>query len=93
MEPNNSVPPAVRLKELLAVPDKDRTEEEWDELIELEIMLAPENRLKKGASRNDSRNDSGHQPGQGNGRRPNKRPGKKRHNHKQRRQPEQASSK
>jgi hypothetical protein len=33
-----------RLKELLAIPDRLRTEEQWDELIELEIMLAPGNR-------------------------------------------------
>lgn len=34
-----------RLKALLAIPDSQRTEEQWDELIELEIMLAPGNRI------------------------------------------------
>ena len=60
MEPPNPDPPQVRLKELLAVSDRDRTEEEWDELIELEISLAPENRVKRGGGRNDS---GGHQGG------------------------------
>lgn len=34
----------ARLQELLAVPESQRTEAEWDELHELEIMLAPGNR-------------------------------------------------
>ncbi len=34
-----------RLKALLAIPDNERTEEQWDELIELEITLAPGNRI------------------------------------------------
>ena len=32
------------MQELLAVPENQRTEEQWDELNELEIMLAPGNR-------------------------------------------------
>jgi len=32
------------LRELLAVPERDRTDEQWDELNELEIQLAPGNR-------------------------------------------------
>jgi hypothetical protein len=36
--------PRARLQQLRAIPDRDRTEEEWDELNELEIMLAAENR-------------------------------------------------
>ncbi len=36
--------PRRRLQELLAIPDRDRTEAEWDELNELEIMLASGNR-------------------------------------------------
>jgi hypothetical protein len=35
-----TVPPQVRLKELLAIPDNQKTEAQWDELIELEIALA-----------------------------------------------------
>ena len=36
--------PRARMQELLAVPENQRTEEQWDELNELEIMLAPGNR-------------------------------------------------
>lgn len=38
------VPPHVRLKELQAIPDKLRTDEQWDELNDLEIKLASVNR-------------------------------------------------
>jgi hypothetical protein len=40
-QPNS---PRRRLQELLAIPERQRTEAEWDELNELEIMLAPGNR-------------------------------------------------
>jgi len=43
----NSSPPTSprrRLQELLAIPDSQRTEAQWDELNELEIRLAPGNR-------------------------------------------------
>ena len=33
-----------RLRELLAIPDRDRTDAIWDEIIVLEIQLAPGNR-------------------------------------------------
>jgi hypothetical protein len=33
-----------RLQELLAVPDRQRTDAQWDEINELEIILAPGNR-------------------------------------------------
>lgn len=36
--------PRRRLRELLAVPERDRTDEQWDEINELEIQLAPGNR-------------------------------------------------
>jgi len=36
--------PRQRLQELLAVPERQRTEAEWDEINELEIALAPGNR-------------------------------------------------
>jgi len=32
-----------RLRELLTIPERDRTDEQWDEIIELEICLAPGN--------------------------------------------------
>ena len=37
-----------RLRELLSVPERDRSDEQWDEIIELEIQLAPGNRLAAG---------------------------------------------
>ena len=45
------------MQELLAVPENQRTEEQWDELNELEIMLAPGNR--EGAP---SQNQNARQP-------------------------------
>lgn len=36
--------PRRRMQELLAIPDNQRTDAEWDELNELEISLAPGNR-------------------------------------------------
>lgn len=50
-----------RLRELLSIPERDRTDEQWDEIIELEIQLAPGNRI----SGNDHGpvNTSGHQHG------------------------------
>ena len=41
---NNPTPEKLRLKELLAVPERDRTDEQWDEINNLEISLAPGNR-------------------------------------------------
>ena len=42
--PSSSPSPRARLQELLAIPDRNRTDEEWDELNELEIALASGNR-------------------------------------------------
>lgn len=42
-----------RLRELLSIPERDRSDPQWDEIIELEIQLAPGNRI------------SGNQPGPG----------------------------
>ena len=52
-EPQQAAPVAVfqpndarrRLRELLSVPERERTDEQWDEIIELEIQLAPGNRI------------------------------------------------
>jgi hypothetical protein len=38
--------PRRRLRELLAIPERDRTDASWDEIIGLEIQLAPENRVQ-----------------------------------------------
>lgn len=37
--------PRKRLRSLLNIPERDRTDEQWDEIIELEIQLAPGNRV------------------------------------------------
>jgi len=39
------ISPRARLQELLAIPDRNRTDAEWDELNELEISLAVGNRI------------------------------------------------
>ncbi len=49
--------PRSRLQALLAVPERQRTEAQWDELNELEIMLAPGNR--EGAPDPSIRRNSG----------------------------------
>ncbi len=38
------IDPRRRIRELLAIPERDRTDEQWDELNELEIRTAPGNR-------------------------------------------------
>lgn len=77
--PVQSVPafdPRRRIRELLAIPDRDRTDAEWDELNELEIQTAPGNRAggqspsgysgKPGfPSKNRSRGKGLHKPGGG----------------------------
>lgn len=44
-QPSPGLDSRRRLRELLSVPERDRTDEVWDEIIELEIQLAPGNRL------------------------------------------------
>ena len=66
------VSPRVRLQALLAVPDRQRTDAEWDEINELEILLAPGNR-DRGPDHNNQRKASpplpppGGRPKQGGG--------------------------
>lgn len=62
-----------RMRELLSIPDSQRTDEQWDELIEIEIQLAPGNRVGAATPRqNDSRGQAprgaggGGSPGGGN---------------------------
>lgn len=51
-----------RLRELLSVPERDRSDEVWDEIIELEIQLAPGNRVAGAeASGGGSRQNQGRQ--------------------------------
>ena len=47
--------PRRRLRELLSVPERDRTDAQWDEIVELEIQLAPGNRAVPAPSGNNSR--------------------------------------
>ena len=44
MDESQPVSPRARLQALLAIPERQRTDAEWDELNELEIMLAAGNR-------------------------------------------------
>lgn len=76
--------PARRLRELLAVPERDRSDPVWDEIVALEIQLAPGNRISPhgdGGRRQESgqhqeprqRQDAGRR--QRSGRRPDQGPG------------------
>ena len=44
MSDSEPIDPRRRIRELSAIPDRDRTDAEWDELNELEIRTAPGNR-------------------------------------------------
>jgi len=46
MNEEQSVSPRQRLKELLAVSERQRTDAQWDEINELEIVLASANRVE-----------------------------------------------
>jgi hypothetical protein len=53
--------PRRRLRELLAIPERDRSDAVWDEIIELEIDLAPGNRLS--APQSQGNGGRRHEPG------------------------------
>ena len=84
-EPAN---PRRRLQELLAIPDGQRTDEQWDELNELEIMLASGNRERpqQGQSARAPGNAPAGQPRPAGGENA-RRPGKKFRHRPQRRGP------
>lgn len=72
-EVQNAAPPPNdnrrRLRELLSIPERDRSDEQWDEIIELEIQLAPGNRISGNESaggQNRSTMPQGNKPGGGN---------------------------
>lgn len=44
MSESSAQDPRRRLRELLSIPERDRTDAQWDEIIEIEITLAPGNR-------------------------------------------------
>ena len=57
MDNPQSPSPRARLQALLAIPERERTDEQWDELNELEIMLASGNR-EAAPGQNVRRNDN-----------------------------------
>jgi uncharacterized membrane protein YgcG len=61
MSESQPVSPRQRLQTLLAIPEKQRTDAQWDEIIELEIVLAPGNR--EGAPDPNVRRNQGGQGG------------------------------
>ncbi|MFN4340907.1 MAG: hypothetical protein ACK4FE_02590 [Azonexus sp.] len=69
VEDASETPPAVapqfdarrRLRELLSVPERDRSDEQWDEIIELEIQLAPGNRISGSEPHGGGNPGRGHQ--------------------------------
>lgn len=60
--------PRRRLRELLAIPDRDRSDAIWDEIIGLEIELAPANRAPP------AQGDPGRRPEPGRRMEPGRRP-------------------
>ena len=62
------VDPRRRLRELLSIPERDRSDEQWDEIIELEIQLAPGNRI----SAAEQGGGGGGAPGKSSGQQPKK---------------------
>ena len=68
--PQNDVAPAEpqsqdarrRLRQLLAIPERDRTDAVWDEIIGLEIQLAPGNRAPSPNADVGRRQDPGRRP-------------------------------
>ena len=64
-----------RLRELLAIPERQRTDAEWDELNELEISLAQGNREGGPEPQQGNRQKQQGQPGGGGGGKLNNNPG------------------
>ena len=56
--------PRRRLRELLSIPESQRTDPQWDEIIELEVQLAPGNRIGQETPSGGKRSGHPHQ-GQG----------------------------
>ena len=66
MNESQPISPRQRLQELLAIPEGQRTDAQWDELNELEIKLASGNRPdnpEQGARRNAPNNPGNPRPG------------------------------
>lgn len=65
MNEQQSVPPRQRLKALLAIPERQRTDAEWDEINELEIALASANRVEAREREPNARRNAPAPAGQG----------------------------
>lgn len=68
MDAPQPISPRQRLQELLAIPERQRTEAQWDEINELEIKLASGNRQEnpqQGSRRNVPVNAGHPRPGGG----------------------------
>lgn len=77
-----------RLREMLSVPERERTDAQWDEIVELEIRLAPGNQIDPNRSNDPMAGGQNFRPRQpqnkpqgqgqprnkGQGRRPNRGP-------------------
>ena len=82
MNDPQDIDPRRRIRELLAIPERDRTDEQWDELNELEIRTAPGNResdrsLDRQPDKRQGPHPLGRRPNQvnkNNGPRPDQRP-------------------
>ena len=59
--------PRRRLRELLAIPERDRTDPVWDEIIALDIDMAPGNRAQAPQADVGRRQEPGRRPQQGRG--------------------------
>lgn len=68
------IDPRRRIRELNAIPERDRTDEQWDELNELEIRTAPGNRE---SDRQPAGQQERRQGPTGQGRRPDRNQGQK----------------
>jgi len=74
MDDSQTIDPRRRIRELMAIPERDRTDEQWDELNELEIRTAPGNR---DTDRPFERHGEKRQNHGGQGRRPDRGQGQK----------------
>jgi len=80
----------TRMKELLAIPDRERTDAQWDELNELEIMMAVSNRhlsSQSGQQQKGNGQDGRPRHGGGGGQQHPGNPGRKFHNRPRRGRP------
>jgi len=79
MNEQSTTSPRQRLKELLSIPERQRTDAEWDEINELEITLASANRTEshETAARRSAPSDQAKPSGGGQGKKPFKKPFKR----------------